>query len=194
MLKEKAVESLGQQSLLLPAWVKAALLANDRLKMYLTLLQSAAQHARAPDSPLVDWGRELGQVGLREAGWPLELVKTAYFDDQILLTPQLDQLAEALAADLAIMARPVCEGGSHHNPELTVRRDYWLQKLHAMKGEEGLGAQALAELTRGERKGADSFHILVMDLHKQLNAMAGEIATENIDGAHVWQIGLVTKI
>ncbi len=27
-----------------------------------------------------------------------------------------------------------------------------------------------------------------MDLHKQLNAMAGEIATENLDGAHVWQI------
>ena len=41
MLKEKAVASLGQQSLLLPAWVKAALLANDRLKLYLTMLQAA---------------------------------------------------------------------------------------------------------------------------------------------------------
>jgi uncharacterized protein Yka (UPF0111/DUF47 family) len=27
-----------------------------------------------------------------------------------------------------------------------------------------------------------------MDLHKQLNAMSSEIATENLDGAHVWQI------
>ena len=27
-----------------------------------------------------------------------------------------------------------------------------------------------------------------MDLHKQLNVMASEIATENLDGAHVWQI------
>ena len=44
MLKEKAVASLGQPSLLMPAWIKAALAANDRLKLYLTLLQSAAQH------------------------------------------------------------------------------------------------------------------------------------------------------
>ena len=45
MLKEKAVASLGQPSLLMPAWIKAALAANDRLKLYLTLLQSAAQHS-----------------------------------------------------------------------------------------------------------------------------------------------------
>ena len=57
-----------------------------------------------------------------------------------------------------------------------------------MEDEEGLGPQALADLTRGDRKHGDSFHILVMDLHKQLNAMASEIATEDIDGAHVWQI------
>ena len=35
MLKENAVASLGKQSLLMPAWIKAALLANDRLKLYL---------------------------------------------------------------------------------------------------------------------------------------------------------------
>jgi hypothetical protein len=39
MLKEKAVASMGQQSLLLPAWIKAALLANDRLKLCLTMLR-----------------------------------------------------------------------------------------------------------------------------------------------------------
>ncbi len=188
MLKEKAVASLGQQSLLVPAWVKAALLANDRLKMYLSVLQSAAQHARAPDTALVDWGRELSQAGLHDASWLPQLIKTAYFDDQALFSPQLDPLAKALAADLVIMARPVCDAGNHPNPALATRRDHWLQKLHAMEGEEGLCAQALADLTRGERKGADSFHILVMDLHKQLNAMASEIATENIDGAHVWQV------
>ena len=55
MRKEQAVASLGQQSLLLPAWVKAALAANDRLKLYLTLLQSAAQHAAAPDTSVPDW-------------------------------------------------------------------------------------------------------------------------------------------
>ncbi len=45
MDKQKAVATLGQNSLLLPAWITAALLANDRLKLYLSVLQSAAAHA-----------------------------------------------------------------------------------------------------------------------------------------------------
>jgi hypothetical protein len=57
MRKEQVVASLGQQSLLMPAWVKAALLANDRLKLYLTMLQSAAQRAASPETTFADWGR-----------------------------------------------------------------------------------------------------------------------------------------
>jgi uncharacterized protein Yka (UPF0111/DUF47 family) len=188
MLKEKAVASLGQQSLLMPAWVKLALTANDRLKLYLTLLQSAAQHAGSQEIPLADWGRDLAQAGLHDAGWLRDLVKTAYFDGGMLVLPQLKQLLDALASDLSIMARPVCDAGRESPLNLTARRDMWLQKLHQMEDEEGLSREALAELTHGNRKSGNSFHILVMDLHKQLNAMAGEIATENLDGAHVWQI------
>lgn len=194
MLKEKAVASLGQQSLLLPAWVKAALLANDRLKLYLTMLQAAAQHAGTPETPLTDWGRDLAQAGLHDAGWLQELVKTAYFDDRLLLIPQLDQLTRALAGDLLTMARPLCEGSSHQDAELAGRRDGWLQRLRTMAEDEGLSPDALADLTRGDRKGGDSFHILVMDIHKRLNAMSGEIATESIDGAHVWQVEPSDKV
>ena len=45
MQKTAAVASLGQRRLMLPAWVKAALSANDRLKVYLTVLQAASSHA-----------------------------------------------------------------------------------------------------------------------------------------------------
>lgn len=188
MLKEKVVASLGQSSLLMPAWVKAALLANDRLKLYLTMIQSAAQHAGSPETPAPDWGRELAQTGLHDAQWLKDLVKTPYFDGRTLVIPQLGQLLGALASDLSLMARPIIDGGHESNPALITRRDLWLQKLHAMEADEGLGPQALADLTRGDRKHGDSLHILVMDLHKQLNAMASEIATEDLDGAHVWQI------
>ena len=92
MRKEQAVASLGQQSLLLPAWVKAALAANDRLKLYLTLLQSAAQHAAAPDTAVPDWGRELAHAGLQDAAWLPELVKSAYFDDGRMVMRHQDKL------------------------------------------------------------------------------------------------------
>jgi uncharacterized protein Yka (UPF0111/DUF47 family) len=188
MLKEKAVAALGQQSLLMPAWVKAALLANDRLKLYLSMLQSAAQHASAPEIPLADWGRELAQAGLHDSGWLQDLVKTAYFDHETLLIPQLNPLLDALATDLSIMARPPCDADQGSHPDLLARRDLWLQRLQTLEDDEGLSRESLADLTRGDRKNGDSLHLLVMDLHKQLNAMASEIATENLDGAHVWQI------
>jgi hypothetical protein len=132
MLKEKAVASLGQQSLLMPAWVKAALLANDRLKLYLTMLQSADQHAGSPEAPLADWGPELAHAGLHDLGWLQDLIKAAYFADRTLIIPQLSQLLEALAADLSIMARPICDGERNSHPELAARRDQWIHKFHEM--------------------------------------------------------------
>lgn len=188
MLKEKAVAALGQQSLLKPARIKAGLAANDRLKLYLSLLQAAAQHARAPEAPLADWGRELAQLGLHDATWLTELVTSAYFDDHVLVMPQLGQLLSALSADLLSMARPVCDGDRAGVADLIARRDRWVHRMHDWEDDEGLSASALADLTRGDRKSGDSLHILVMDLHKQLNAMASELATESIAGAHVWQI------
>lgn len=188
MLKEKAVASLGQQTLLMPAWIKAALVANDRLKLYLTMLQSAAQHASSPETHIENWGRELAQAGLHGSGWLQDMVKTAYLDGRTLVIPQLGQLLGALTADLSIMARPICDGGRDSRPDLVARRDLWLQRFHAMENDQGLGRESLADLTHGDRKSGDGFHGLVMDLHKQLNAMASEIATEIMDGAHVWQI------
>ncbi len=41
MQKTQAVAALGQRRLMLPGWVKAALSANDQLKVHLTVLQSA---------------------------------------------------------------------------------------------------------------------------------------------------------
>lgn len=188
MEKEGAVASLGQSSLLLPAWIKAALQANDRLKLYLSVLQSAAQRAVNPAATSVDWTREITHMGLRDATWLKDVATTAYLQDQTLIVPQLTLWLDALSADLSIMARPLCDIPEHKDPALATRRDLWLQKLEELNDEEGLSPQALSDLTHGNRKGSDSFHLLVMDLHKQLNAMAVTVATEDVNGAHVWQI------
>src|SRR3990167_5818571 len=167
--KESAVASLGQSTLLLPAWIKAALQANDRLKLYLSVLQSAAQRAANPAATSPDWTREIAHLGLRDATWLKDVATTAYLQDQTLIVPELSLWLEALASDLSIMARPLCDIAEH-------------------KDEEGLNPQMLNDLTHGNRHGSDSFHLLVMDLHKQLNAMAVAVATEDVDGAHVWQV------
>ena len=188
MLKEKAVASLGQPSLLMPAWIKAALAANDRLKLYLTLLQSAAQHASAPDGPVGHWEKDIAHAGLQDAPWAQEMLSGAYYDDDLLILPHMENLLEALSNDLATMARPLCDAGQASADALTVRRDHWLRQLHALADDEGLRRAALAELTHGDRQRGDSLHLLVMDLHKQINALSGEMATEDVDGAHTWQV------
>jgi len=188
MEKENAVASLGQSTLLLPAWVKAALQANDRLKLYLSVLQSAAQRAANPAATSPDWSREIAHLGLRDASWLKDVATTAYLQDQTLIVPELAQWLTALASDLSIMARPLCDVAEHKNVALAARRDHWLKRIEELNDEEGLSPQALIDLTHGNRHGSDSFHLLVMDLHKQLNTMAVAVATEDVDGAHVWQV------
>lgn len=117
MLKEQAVASLGQSSLLMPAWIKSALAANDRLKLYLTLLQSAAQRASAPDKHTEGgWEAELARSLLHNAPWVQDMLQGAYFDDELLVLPHLDDLLRALSADLSTMARPVCDTGPDNAP------------------------------------------------------------------------------
>ncbi|MGD9520322.1 MAG: phosphate transport regulator [Tepidiphilus sp.] len=186
MRKEEAVAALGQRSLLLPGWVQAALAANDRLKLYLSLLQEAARHAGDPQAAVTDWSAEFARAGVTETGWLQELVRSAYLADGVLMLRHLDRWCEAVAADLQTMARPVCESAPSGPAELLARRDAWLEFLHSLDPQEGLEPEQLAALTHGERERGDSLHLLVMDLHKALNALAAEIATEELDGANVW--------
>lgn len=188
MRKESAVEALGQQSLLMPARIKAALAANDRLKLCLSMLQAAASHASDHDAPVTDWTPDMRNAGLQDAAWLRELVSTAYFDDHMLVLPKIAPLAETLQADLVLMARPVCDSGGAVDGELQRRRDDWVSRLGALSEREGLDAEGLRALTHGDRHAGDSLHLLVMDLHHQLNALSAQIATEDIDGAHAWQI------
>ena len=96
MEKHKAVASMGQNSLLLPAWITAALLANDRLKLYLSVLQSAAAHAADAQAPLPDWSAELRQHGQADLLWLGELAANAYMQDSLLVLPQIETLTQAM--------------------------------------------------------------------------------------------------
>ena len=81
MEKSDAVATLGEQapalaSLLRPAQVRAALKANDRLKLYLSVLQAAHAHAHHPREAALDrsdtgdhhfWSRSEALTGIVDA-------------------------------------------------------------------------------------------------------------------------------
>jgi uncharacterized protein Yka (UPF0111/DUF47 family) len=185
MNKSQAVESLGQHRLMLPAWVKAALSANDRLKVYLTVLQTAAAHAAHPKHDLPDLTKEIAAASLG-AAWLHDVVVATTQIDEALLIPDLARLVKGLADDLATMARPVLET-TPAGAESHTRVKRWLAWLAALPADR-LNDQQLEGLTHGRRGGPDSLHLLVMDLHKQINHLSGELASEVIDGANVWDL------
>jgi uncharacterized protein Yka (UPF0111/DUF47 family) len=189
MEKDGAVAALGLPSLLQPARVRAALKANDRLKLYLTVLQAAAAHARHPRDVALDLAQEIVAAGIGAqdgAEWLHELPALASLKDEALILPDLDRLATRLAQDLATMARPLLEGGAA-DAGLAERVSHWQAELARLQGPV-LTPASLAALTHGQRGQGDSLHLTVMDLHKALNHLAAALATEQIDGANAWQL------
>ncbi len=185
MQKTQAVASLGQHRLMLPSWVKAALSANDRLKVYLTVLQSAASHAAHPHRDLPDLSKEISAAGLNTA-WLHELAVVARRVDEDLFVPDLPRLVKGFADDLATMARPVLETTATGD-ELHRRTQHRLDWLGGLAADR-LTDQQIHELTHGHRGEGDSLHLLVMDLHKRINKLSGELASEVIEGANVWEL------
>jgi uncharacterized protein Yka (UPF0111/DUF47 family) len=185
MQKTEVVAALGQRRLLLPAWVRAALGANDRLKLYLTVLQSAAAHATRPDVEVPDLSAEIAAAGLG-GRWLGDIPLTARRDHDKLVIADLERLAKGLADDLVLMARPVIETSPGDEAGHARVRD-WLQQLRTLPHDRLDDAQVEA-LTHGRRGASDSLHLLVMDLHRQINRIAADLAGEDIDGANVWDL------
>lgn len=191
MNKLDAVASLGQDALLQPARLRSALAANDRLKLYLTVLQSAAAYAAAPERPRPDLAREIAAAGVsqrEDALWLRELPAGALLEDGVLRVPELSRLLERLGNDLGTMARPLLDDDAFDDETgvaLGARVVRWRDWLDALD-DGAIDADALTLLTRGRREDGDSVHITIMDLHKALNRLAGRLAGEQIDGARVW--------
>jgi len=184
MQKAEAVVAIGKRSLLLPAWIKAALAANDRLKLFLSVVQAAAAHAAHPDLQMLDLAPEIG-VAQSDAAWLRDMPATAIQVDSALRLPNLPRFAKRAAEELGVMARPVLEA---HDNAFRERVQNWLAWLGKIDAGELTNAQ-LRALTSGVTAGGeDSLHQLIMDLHRQLAELERSLATEEIDGAHVWQV------
>jgi uncharacterized protein Yka (UPF0111/DUF47 family) len=185
MEKTAAVASLGQRKLMLPAWVKAALSANDRLKLYLTVLQAAWSHASRPEREVPDLVIETAAAGV-SGSWLKNVAEGATVIEADLHVPDLPRLVKCFAEDLGIMARPVLES-MPTEAEPGKRVQQWLKWLDTLPPDR-LRSQQIEAFIQGCREGPDSLHLLLMDLHKEINRLSGELAVEVIDGANVWEL------
>jgi uncharacterized protein Yka (UPF0111/DUF47 family) len=178
-MKAEVLAAIGETRLSRSAAVNAALSANDRVKYLLSLLQMAAAHADQPDQPPASLKRERIACGIDEQSLDA-FTAAARRQGPAYHMPRADKLLARIAVDLKTMAAPVLDAGID---PFAARLAAALTAMPPATGDM-LDAETLAALsTASPAEGTDSLHRLVMDLHKQLNALQAGLAEETIDGA-----------
>jgi uncharacterized protein Yka (UPF0111/DUF47 family) len=205
-MKTEVLSAIGEDELRRPAAVNAALAANDRVKYAFSLLQMAVAHADAPDQPAPTMKRERIACGIDDPALD-GFVAAARRQGGRYQLPGVPKLLADIANDMRAMAAPVIDAGK---PEVAARLDALLAALPDA-ADETLDGDAVSAITQaggtqasgnqpagtqrsGTRAGGgdarrDSLHHLVMDLHKQLNALQAALAEETIDGAAAYGLG-----
>ena len=165
-MKAEVLAVIGEDGLRRPAAVNAALAANDRVKYALTLLQTAAAHADMPEQQTASLKRERIACGIEDAAFDL-MVTLACRQGGRYQLPGAQRLLARVAAEMRVMAAPVLEAGKSAYASR-------LESLLAAMPEAAddlLDRAGIAAMTRAADDGTDSLHRLVMDLHKELNAL-----------------------
>jgi len=186
MLKTDIVNELGENPLLLPAYVDQALEANNRIKYYFTLLQEARRFADHPESGAADLRTERGVAGIPDSSLDAIISGTQRMADGRYYIPRVEQLHDSIVAALETMLAPLRVGrGQNMVASYEQRLKDLLDVIGTISGDEVSG-DYIDRVTHGRRDRSDSLHLLVMDVHKLINRLQSELAQENIDGARAY--------
>ena len=188
--KERILEELGDS--LLPNLVNQALVANDRAKYLMTLLQAAREHADDPAGRHTNLRRERVACGIDDASLDYVVPDSRRVDQERYQIPQLvrirGQLGESLQAMLApLQAMPETETLTEGEfSSFEQRLDGLLAPVVCPSDPDHISRLEIDQITSAQPASGDSLHLLVMQLHKQLNRLQREIASDAIDGARVY--------
>ena len=185
MEKQDIIKELGESELLLPQLVNSGLMANNRVKYYFTLLQTARSRADQPTQDARNLQSERRAAEVDEPDLDSVVANTTKGETGDYRIPFSTEIFSGIQAGMEEMLRPIqAKGGPAAKPYKS-RLSHLLKELPT-SGDVPVTGALIKHITSGDRKGDDTLHILVMDLHKTLNAMQAELATEVIDGASTY--------
>ncbi|MBV9993886.1 MAG: hypothetical protein JO127_01610 [Caulobacteraceae bacterium] len=188
MAKSEIIERLGEAAVLLPDLIAAALAANDRAKVRLSLLQEAAAQAASPGRKGSVLEAERRAAGLADPRFDQTVSGAEAVGAKEFKAPGARLLVEGLRSDLAAMLAPLEAAGVQERGELDQRFKALAEAIRPPQ-DDVLERAAVGLMTSARRDGPDSFHLLIMDLHRAINRLAGETAVEEVAGAKVHHLG-----
>jgi uncharacterized protein Yka (UPF0111/DUF47 family) len=191
--KSRIVDELGEKGLTLPGLVNAALTANDRAKYLMTLLQTAREQADNPNQSTADLKQERLSCDLADSQLDSVVARSSRSGANSYHIPLASVLHRQLIDNIRQMMAPL-----EVRPEVAEERerppDTYPKRLERLLSQtppledDRLPGAYIDRVTSVQRDRQDSLHLLVMDLHKELNRLQQQIASETIDGACVYGI------
>ena len=196
--KTKIVGQLAGKSLLLPDLVAEALASNARIKYALSWLQMAEDASRTGSlAAMKSLEPERVAAGLGTDPLYQPPATTRRAGDAVEV-PHAGAIVARLIEDLARM-RVTTEAGAAAGTidgalaaNFRAREDAIRRMIH-LEGD-ALPSGFVTMISRPPRDGIDSLHGLVMDMHRALNAIAVDLAEEDIAGAKVYRLSPDDKL
>jgi len=189
--KDQIVEELGD--LLLPNLINRALIANDRAKYLMTLLQTARDHAEHPDSGLANLKQERTACGIQEAAFDTMVERSTKEAKGAYRVPGVGRIREEIVESMRTMLVPI-QTAAGSLEAANGRAAQYQQRLAVLTADapsldnDLISGACIDQITSTQPPAGDSFHLLVMNLHKELNRLQQQIAAESVDGASVYGV------
>jgi uncharacterized protein Yka (UPF0111/DUF47 family) len=192
--KTQIVNLLGEKALVLPALLDAAITGNERAKYVLSLLQLAVSHAEGPQGMVVpSLQADRKACGITDANFDRSIERSEsvgqgsyHIPGARRLVAILDEAVNAMLAPLELLAEAADESTPRHERY----RERLNRLIHARPPIVGdmVSGEAVAAMTSGRPVSGDGLHLLIMDLHKEINRLHSEHSTEEIEGAKAYGV------
>src|SRR5262245_53499334 len=191
--KVAIIEKIGESGVLLPELITRGLAAHDRLKYYLTLLQTSYTHALAPSRPAPSLRTQREASGLEDVSLDRVIETSVDRGGETVYIPGGCVIVATVFEESRRMLQPLLTAGNARS-DLRGRTEIYKRRLddlfaHApVCAGDLLTRSTIRVLTKLSENGHDTMHQLAIDLHWELNRLQTSVTMETVDGARVYSI------
>ena len=192
-MKEKAkiIGELGMKELLLPSLISDALQANDKVKYFFSLLQAAKHHAENPQIELSNLRNEREEYGISDSSFDTAVdCSTMKLNVNSYYIPNVNRIVTNIFENINQMIMPLqtfsdiaYQNDKHESTVLTDSKPIQLAEYDKLRDrfkellarvpridEDVISDMIIDTFISAETKKGDSFHLIVMGIHKGLTS------------------------
>jgi hypothetical protein len=187
-IKNKILFDLGEKRIILPDLIKEGLIANDRVKYFFTLLQSAKLKVLNQKDITTSLLEESEKAKIEDTNYDDILENCSLIRENTIYIPGLQRILKEIYKCITIMIKPLELTVKAEKSEDYVKRFSQMHIILLKNYNDIINVELIDSIISADRIKQDTPHLLVMDLHKELNNLFSLIALESIDGANVFDI------